>query len=240
MASFGGRTRHCGPAEFLSVLVVLLCVIGSLVGVATNATAEGGTGGLDELHRILEDGEYQTSYPTQVEREPADYRRPKLAPQTGAVPQAFLIGVGLLLLFFLATQIVREVQDRRMLAAGNTATTTGPSAVQLAIPWDGIDELVRDGRFAAAVRELLRRTFGSLASHQRLVLRDAFTSREVVRRLQLSDDGRGALTDLATTVEHSLFGGEDVDEADYRRCLGAYHTLVDTLKSGSASEEARP
>lgn len=193
---------------------------------------------LTNIQDILRDSEYQTGYPNGVDSE-VYTRRPFTVPQGNAtLTQIFLVGAAIFVLFLVSTYLLREARDRRILREAREEIHDESAPVRLDIRWEDIEDLVRHGRFAPAVRELLRKTFESLATQQRVPLREALTSREIVRQLRLSTEGRAALSDLATTVENSLFGGENVSRIDYERCLAAYHSLVDTLRATPARPES--
>ncbi len=194
---------------------------------------------LTNIQDILRDSNYQTRYPDSSVDPEAYARHQVTVPQGNAfLTQIFLVGTAVFVLFLVSTYLLREARDRRVLKEAREERYDESAPVRLEIPWEDIEDLVRHGRFAPAVRELLRKTFESLAIQQRVPLREALTSREIVRQLQLSTEGRAALSDLATTVENSLFGGENVSRIDYERCLTAYHSLVDTLRATSARPES--
>lgn len=91
------------------------------------------------------------------------------------------------------------------------------------------DDLAAQGYYNEAMHVLLHKSLQEL--HHRLGLRfsASLTSREILRRVELPDDGRGALTRIIQAVEMTYFGGRQADAADYSQCRGHFDIFRRTL-----------
>ena len=261
------RTRRCRPGgareganlQRLCILWAALLLFGATGPTPTSAETspwEANEGGIvsetpgptrleeSTLRAVLAQEEFQTSLPRPGEREPEESARTSwhtgaTLPLAGGLLRLLLAGLVGILVVFLALHAFRELRERRVLEQGRVPATGSAPAIELSIPLDEIDALARRGEFAAAVRELLHRVFRSLAERQRLALRRAMTSREIVVSLELPSEGREALAQLALTVELSLFGGDEVEESEFRRCRELYQRLEETLRAPNLAPSAR-
>ena len=76
---------------------------------------------------------------------------------------------------------------------------------------------------------LLASVLGYIAGQGNIAVSPSTTSREVLSSVRLQQQARLALSDLVLTVEVSLFGGLDVGERDYQRCMASYQRLSEAL-----------
>jgi hypothetical protein len=88
------------------------------------------------------------------------------------------------------------------------------------------DRLAREGRYGEAARVLLHRSIEDLEAAFPGAIGVDMTSREISRIEPLSETGRDVFTLIAQAVERSLFGGADLNEAQYAHCRGAYQSFA--------------
>ncbi len=95
------------------------------------------------------------------------------------------------------------------------------------------DDLARLGRFNEAVHLLLLTSLADLRRKLDTTFADSLTSREILRHVTLSDDGKVAFAALVGRVEPLHFGDRVADAADYAACRNSFDHLTAALAAGS-------
>jgi hypothetical protein len=95
------------------------------------------------------------------------------------------------------------------------------------------DALAGQGRFVEAMHVLLLFCLADIRRRLDLDFADSLTSREIVRRAKLPEDGTAALRGIVTRVELSYFGDYPASRADYDACRERYEVLAGMLPQGS-------
>jgi hypothetical protein len=143
-----------------------------------------------------------------------------------------IVGVGVGLAW-----LVGELSGRRRgegaVAAGAAEARAAEHAV-VERPLGDADALAAEGRFDAAIHVLLLRTFEALVAERRTPLPPSLTSREIVRRVGLGAEARGALEALVGAVEVTHFGGRVPDEGDYQACREHFHGFAAAYRRTTA------
>ena len=109
-------------------------------------------------------------------------------------------------------------------AAGEAGGAQAPEAAVAA------EELARQGQFVEAMHWLLLNALAEIRRRLAEPIADSLTSREILRRVPLSETGRAALRDLIARVERSYFGEHPADAADYRSCRDSFERLNAALE----------
>ncbi len=91
------------------------------------------------------------------------------------------------------------------------------------------DALAAQGRFVEAMHVLLLFSLMEIRRRLKLDFADSLTSREIVRRAKLPEDGTNALRGIVTRVELSYFGDYPASRTDYESCRARYETLAGVL-----------
>jgi hypothetical protein len=91
------------------------------------------------------------------------------------------------------------------------------------------DELARQGRFGEAMHLMLLHALATLREALSESIAESLTSREVLRKSQLSDAGRAALREIVGRVERSHFGQYPASPDDYAACRGAFSGFIRAL-----------
>lgn len=84
------------------------------------------------------------------------------------------------------------------------------------------DALAAKGRFAEAIHHLLLRSVDDIARRRPKLVRPALTSRELSASDGIPAAARLLFAAIAGLVEHSLFGGREVGQADWNAARTAY------------------
>ena len=97
------------------------------------------------------------------------------------------------------------------------------------------DDLARQGHYRQAMHVLLLKSLDEIRRQLGTRFAASLTSREILRRVQLSDIGRQALTSVIRSVERTYFGGADAGQGDYAACRHNFETLKHSLASVDAA-----
>ena len=88
------------------------------------------------------------------------------------------------------------------------------------------DALARQGKFAEAVHLLLFRSIEDIQTRVEDGVPRSLTAREIGSLRYLPDHVRAALNPIIRIVEHSFFGGRDVDEANWKTARTSYEDFA--------------
>ncbi len=133
---------------------------------------------------------------------------------------AVIVGVGVVVWSLLDSLPVIS-RSRRIVAPEEGLGSAGPGQKMDEAQVEA-DDLAAQGYYNEAMHVLLHKSLQEL--HRRLGLRFAasLTSREILRRVELPDEGRGALTRIIQAVEMTYFGGRLAGAPDYAECRGHF------------------
>ncbi len=101
-----------------------------------------------------------------------------------------------------------------------------PSARQARLLLADADGLAGQGRFDEAVHLLLLVSIQEIGERQPGVVAPALTSREIARLPILSALAQRIFSGIAQVVEHSLFGGRAIGQAEFARCRTAFEQFT--------------
>jgi hypothetical protein len=97
------------------------------------------------------------------------------------------------------------------------------------------DDLARQGHYGEAMHVLLLKSLNEIRRQLGTSFAISLTSREILRRVQLSDIGHQSLTAIIRRVERTYFGSEDAGQSDYRDCRINFETLKHSLATVAAA-----
>jgi len=97
------------------------------------------------------------------------------------------------------------------------------------------DELARQGRYVEAMHVLLLQGLADIRRRLDEQFADSMTSREILRNVKVSDDGRAALRDIIGRVEWTYFGEHPAGVADYQGCRQSFDVLTQALRGEAAA-----
>ncbi|GLH75774.1 hypothetical protein SSBR45G_06820 [Bradyrhizobium sp. SSBR45G] len=95
------------------------------------------------------------------------------------------------------------------------------------------DALARQGRYADAMHLLLLNSLSEIRAVLGTSFAVSLTSREILRRVQLTDVGRQSLTSIVRNVERTYFGGGHAGLGDYSACRQNFETLKHSLATAA-------
>lgn len=113
--------------------------------------------------------------------------------------------------------------------ADEPSSTVGGAGVR-AVTLADCDRMAADGDYAGAIHMLLLYWIGRLRE-KGANLSSSMTNREILRRLQLADNEREALSLLVRLAELTHFGGRAASESDFQECRALY----DRVAAGGAA-----
>lgn len=97
---------------------------------------------------------------------------------------------------------------------------------------DAADMLAAGGNFTEAIHTLLLQSLDEMRRRLGIPIAISLTSREVLARVALSHEAKGALSDIINRVEISYFGDHAPGAEEYRLCRHSYSTLANLLRGG--------
>ena len=103
-----------------------------------------------------------------------------------------------------------------------------PDQEQARILLDEVDVLASQGRFQEAVHELLFRSIQDIDIHRPNTIRRSLTSREIASLAILTPVTREAFAIIASVVETSYFGGQEIGREEFDKCRAAYAQFAET------------
>jgi hypothetical protein len=95
------------------------------------------------------------------------------------------------------------------------------------------DDLARQGRFVEAMHALLLRALADIRRRRDQAFAESLTSREILRRVRLSEEGEASLRDIVARVEWSYFGEHPAGPEDYRQCRDSFDRLAAALREAA-------
>ncbi len=138
------------------------------------------------------------------------------------VLQWVLIAIGVALLVLLIIRIFGLPVFKRNAGDKQDESGLAPDRAEAVALLGDADALAAQGRYGEAVRLLLARSIGQIASRRPDLVHPSSTARELSRLETLPDTARRAFTAIARSVERALFALEDLGEQDWREARAAY------------------
>jgi hypothetical protein len=153
------------------------------------------------------------------------------------IPQAAIWFVAVLCVLILA-YIVRDMipgwRSRRDDGWADGALGDPAGAVSPQASLADADMLAGQGRFVDAMHLLLLHSLVEIRRRLKLEFSDSLTSREILRRASLPEEGTAALRGIVTRVELSYFGDHPAGRPDYEACRARYEDLAGILTRSAA------
>jgi hypothetical protein len=139
-----------------------------------------------------------------------------------------VILVALIVTYFIASEIIRRLPDRRAdpSAVQQPTPQYRPTAAHARALLEEADRLAAEGKYSEAARVLLHRSIEDLERVFTVTIGVDLTSREIAQLEPLSGEGRNVFTRIARAVELSLFGGRALNADDFRNCREAYASFA--------------
>jgi hypothetical protein len=122
----------------------------------------------------------------------------------------------------------------RKIVGPDDARLAPTEATRLAKAQVEADDLARLGHYGEAMHVLLLKSLNELCQRLGVTFAVSLTSREILRRVQLSDLGRSALSDIIKAVEQTYYGGRAAGPSDYAMCRSQFDTLRHALAGSGA------
>ena len=123
---------------------------------------------------------------------------------------------------------------RHLERSAEERTPTEKTAARMEKTQTEADKLACQGNFAEAMHTLLLRSVDELRCHLGVSIAASLTSREILRHVGLSSEGRFAFADIIDRVEVSYFGTHQPGADEYGACRSSFDTLTGALRQHSA------
>jgi hypothetical protein len=171
----------------------------------------------------------QTEIPNQAVEPPSDPLQFHLSPEVlrFLLWSAVIVGVAVIL-WSLRDNLPIFSRSRKITAPAGVPASAAQSS-RLDAAQVEADDLARQGHFGEAMHVLLLKSLDELRRQLKISFAVSLTSREILRRVQLSEVGRRALADIILAVEQVYFGGRAVGASDYSDCRNKFDVLKHSL-----------
>ena len=140
-----------------------------------------------------------------------------------------LVVILALVLFFIVREIVRARWPgltRRKPRTRVAPVDWRPEASAARALLEEADRLAAEGDYAEAVHLILFRSIEDIEGRRPRLLRPAYTAREIADLEGLPEPARHTFAVIAYVVEHSFFGGREVDARGFAECRKAYEAFA--------------
>ncbi len=248
MGALAQRRQARTPAMTRAVAIVVAAMLTLLIPAAVTAQE---TAPLVEreirsvLADILSDGGYQQDLPDTRPPEPLPHiPEPREEGGLSIPPEVFYVAVAIaaiLIVVYLANEVPflarrwrRDTRDGVVRLDGNgeplDSASYGPTGL------DQADALAAAGDHTGAVRVLLLSVFDFLAARAGDDIPPALTSREILRRADLTGPGKDAVLSILATEEQSYFGGYPINFDTYDLCRSQFLIFSGGVAGPGATE----
>ena len=143
----------------------------------------------------------------------------------------FYVGLGAIamgIIYLLATTLMAARFARRDKTEETTDTPLyQPEQAQARILLAEIDALAAKGEYGQAVHILLFRSIQDIDANRPNIIRRSLTSREIGQLSILTPQARSVFSNIASIVERSFFGGQNIGRSDFDTARAAYAELTD-------------
>lgn len=142
--------------------------------------------------------------------------------------------IAVALVFSLRYNLWSASRARRM-EHGEEMETSAPAAAASRMEKAQVeaDVLAQQGDFAEAMHILLLQSIGELRRRLCVPISVSLTSREILRAIALSSEGRTVFADIIGRVEISYFGTHRPGADEYMACRRSFDALTDILRRGN-------
>lgn len=214
----------------LPLLLVAFCVV-TLDGVARAATDAG-----EIVRQSIRRHDIQVEMPVPQPRQPGwlDWLKFDISPDTARILLwgAVILGVAVTL-WSLRDSLPAFSRSRRIKAEEIPTGTSDPSARMQEAQLEA-DDLASRGQYREAMHVLLLKSLAEIRLRLGTSFAVSLTSREILRKVSLPQDGTGALGAIVQSVEQTYFGGRPAGHEDYLGCRQEFETLKRSLAAGAA------
>ena len=165
------------------------------------------------------------------------WKMPQLKISAGVAQFILYLSLAMILLALLpalrtnmwSSSRARRMQRREMEEQGAPAAV----AFRMEQAQGEADDLAGQGSFAEAMHVLLLQSIAEVRLRLRVPISVSLTSREILRGIAFSPEGREAFADIVGRVEISHFGTHSPGAEDYAACRRSYDDLFAVLRQGS-------
>lgn len=124
---------------------------------------------------------------------------------------------------------LKDLRWRSQMGAIERAAAQEEAAGDLANHLGRAEQFAQQGLFVQAMHELLLEGFRLIRARAEERVADSLTSREILRRTPLPEQGLASLRDIIMRVEWTYFGAHAATRADYQACRENFDTLQAVL-----------
>ena len=178
----------------------------------------------ESVGEVQKQPDIQHNPPAQQPVEAVPPASPGIAMDLSWLPYVIIGLIGIALATILANYLQHRFAGRKSAAAkaaplvAKSTTLSTAAEPERDRTFDEVDALAESGAFTEAVHRLLLLVQERLRSRIEHGIQASLTSREILRRAKLSQEGATAFATLVAAVEISLFGMRAANAATYALC----------------------
>ncbi len=161
--------------------------------------------------------------------------RPLNIPAEAAQAVLWAAGLAVAVILILTLRDNWRKSGQPPIAAPAAEEAPGAPAIRLGEAQVEADELARRGEFVQAMHVLLLRSVGEMRRRLATAIAASLTSREILARIGLGPEARGALADIIGRVEVSYFGGYQAGLEEYQACRRSFEAFSASLAGREAA-----
>jgi hypothetical protein len=170
----------------------------------------------------------QTEMPDEVAEVPSRWFDLHLSPDLVRVMLWGAVVLGVLVVVWSLRDSLPVLSRSRKIAVRDEVASSAPAG-RLEEAQVEADDLAREGHYGEAMHLLLFKSLNEIRRQRGVSFAVSLTSREILRRTQLSDVGRNSLGAIIVSVERTDFGGRPAGQADYSDCRSNFDILKHSL-----------
>lgn len=143
--------------------------------------------------------------------------------------KAIVIFTVIVIVFFLAKNFLERGSQKNFPKQKEDAEFVTASLARMGQAQEKAEEYARSGSLREAMHVLLLQSLQELRLRLETNFSRSLTSREILRKVRLSDSGYNALSHIIEDAEAAYFGYKEVSLEEYEACRSSYYVLVQAL-----------
>lgn len=186
---------------------------------------------LDIVRQSIGRWDLQADMPAEIARPRTwlDWLKLDLSPETIRIMLWGAVILGIAVTIWSLRDSLPAFSRSRKIVARETLTARSSPSRRMEDAQIEADDLASQGHYGEAMHVLLLKSLAEIRMRLGVSFAASLTSREIVRRVQLPQAGRGALTAIVHSVERTYYGGRQANREDYAGCRAEFDMLKRSL-----------
>jgi hypothetical protein len=208
----------------------------ALSPITTSGTTWASSDARDIVRQSISRRDLQSDMPAEIAKQQhwLDWLKFDISPEWGRIILwgAVILGI-LITIWSLRDSLPILSRSRKIVASEIRGQSASPSSRMDEARMEA-EDLASQGNYGEAMHLLLLKSLAEIRLRLGVSFAASLTSREIVRRVQLPQTGRGALAAIVQSVERTYYGGRLASREDYAGCREEFDTLKRSLAAPPA------